>query len=1251
MITRLAAPTNKAKDAMAELGIEAYDSEGNMRSMNDIAVELQGALFGTSEATVEVGGRTRQQNKDLAALQKQYDKTAQRIHDYKIGVLGVNLTEDKRAGVIADLNEELAAYQGRMEPLQNIQGEMATQTLPALTEQERAAALEAIFGADAFRAAAAMAESGAVAYTDQTKAAEELGVEYDVLTKYMDGGITHFEALQAQMEGTSAAENAATRMDNLAGAMEILGGIVEAVKIKIGDAFLPVVRKVVEAVSEFVEENGDKIEGFFKIIADVIDAFVTGSPGDYPWDEILPPWLAGTAQTIADAVQAVMDAVESGEGVFESVMAGMAELGIDESILQKIREFGAALKEFFVDNKDAIVDGLKAVGIAVAGFAGLTVLATIGGILASMVNPLTLILALIGVLAAAWSGDWGGMRTKLTEFWEDIYPKLEALGETIATTLEPAVTFVRDFIGWLKQGKDIDVAFFHALDTVHVPEETMAKLAEFRDIIESLAGYFQAVWEDGDTLNDFLSDLPEPIQPVIEAWGEFLAKLKETGESIKEFVNEQGAKISEWVEENRPLIEEFARVVGGALGTAIGVLAFIYAKVYTIILGLWNVIEPILGGIVDLFLGLVKAIMQIVTGDWEGAWETIKETAGKVWVALQEAAVAFIEWIMSWFGTTWEGFVLMWQEAWEGLKAKVAEVWEGIKEAISAAWTGLMEWFAEVWLGMQETWATFWQSLHDKVAEIWEGIKQFLIDIIRSIVEAMGLDWETFKEDITQIWNDIELIAQELWNRITTWIATKVEEIRLAIATKIEEAKAKWEEVWTAVSEFLTPIWETISTFISTKIEEVRTAITGKLEETKTDWGTKWDEIKAKVEEIWEAIKTGVSTKLEEVKTAVSEKIGEAKEAILTFVQPFTEAGSEIINGVKEGIVEAAGGLVQAAIDAVQGALQGAKEFLGIASPSKEFANLGDFAIQGLIQGLQNSQAAAAQAAEGMAQALLVNLTASLKRMGVQIQADLAKLKMLWDLHWQALILLEQANWLLVNESIKQQMLMAFTTIESNLALIMELWKTHWELIVLVLKQQWELLLVELKKKLNLMLAALLKALKDAYTMAKSEASRFVSIGAAMVNGMISGVRSRAGALAAAAAAAAAAAFAAAQAEIDSHSPSKKFAKLGVWSMEGFMLGFKQMTGQLVKTTGGLGFDVQRSFAEGMARIRNGLGGAAVDIARSNIPLPQTASYGTNYSGGEGGEGGGRNLHVYGDVYITTDGDAATLFEDLQGLE
>ena len=85
-----------------------------------------------------------------------------------------------------------------------------------------------------------------------------------------------------------------------------------------------------------------------------------------------------------------------------------------------------------------------------------------------------------------------------------------------------------------------------------------------------------------------------------------------------------------------------------------------------------------------------------------------------------------------------------------------------------------------------------------------------------------------------------------------------------------------------------------------------------------------------------------------------------AQNAVSNIWNAFTSSdwagiGGNIIRGIISGIGNAIGGLVNAAINAAQSAFNAAKDALGIASPSKKFAWIGEMTDEGLAQGIEKN--------------------------------------------------------------------------------------------------------------------------------------------------------------------------------------------------------------------------------------------------------------------------------------------------------
>jgi TP901 family phage tail tape measure protein len=84
----------------------------------------------------------------------------------------------------------------------------------------------------------------------------------------------------------------------------------------------------------------------------------------------------------------------------------------------------------------------------------------------------------------------------------------------------------------------------------------------------------------------------------------------------------------------------------------------------------------------------------------------------------------------------------------------------------------------------------------------------------------------------------------------------------------------------------------------------------------------------------------------------------------------FTEFGGMIMQGLVNGIKNAAGAVKGAVVGAADSSINYFKEKLGIHSPSRVFAQLGDFTMQGLAQGLSGGEGGPMQALTGIGKRL-----------------------------------------------------------------------------------------------------------------------------------------------------------------------------------------------------------------------------------------------------------------------------------------
>lgn len=98
----------------------------------------------------------------------------------------------------------------------------------------------------------------------------------------------------------------------------------------------------------------------------------------------------------------------------------------------------------------------------------------------------------------------------------------------------------------------------------------------------------------------------------------------------------------------------------------------------------------------------------------------------------------------------------------------------------------------------------------------------------------------------------------------------------------------------------------------------------------------------------------GISKGYGKVSSATSNVISGAVSAADGKSSEFTTVGSNLMVGLKGGILSKAAEIADSAVSVVKSAINAAKEALGIASPSKVFAEIGRYTDEGFIKGLDS---------------------------------------------------------------------------------------------------------------------------------------------------------------------------------------------------------------------------------------------------------------------------------------------------------
>lgn len=412
MLMRLIPTTTAAEEVFSELELVTFNSEKAMELLS---------RNGIKPLTNDYGGIHR-------ALQQYFEDT------YK-----VSLTTQEGIDKFGKWTMEIGLMQnaffdtnGQMKGMADV-SEILNEATKDLTEEQRIMAFETMFGSDAIRAASGVAGAGAVMYETAAEAAKVLGVSIEDAAAVAEGGITKFEAMQLQIAKIDASEQAATRMDNFKGSLEILQGAIETLQIQIGQVFLPVLSMLAKKATELVSAYGPAItEAFSNFGATLSRLF-----------EVVPAVVAAFNNYLETGNE-LIKGTSNVKGEMASLTSQVLQVVIDvyqlkEAIFSVISPITDAIGSF-VEWKDVL--------IVLAGAVAFVVVPAIYGMMAAMA-PITLFIGgailAVAALRTAWENDWLGIQTKTTEAISAIQIAFAPLTEAIKTNGAGALLEIKAF--------------------------------------------------------------------------------------------------------------------------------------------------------------------------------------------------------------------------------------------------------------------------------------------------------------------------------------------------------------------------------------------------------------------------------------------------------------------------------------------------------------------------------------------------------------------------------------------------------------------------------------------------------------------------------------------------------------------------------------------------------------------------------------------------------------------------------------
>lgn len=364
------------------------------------------------------------------------------------------------------------------------------------------------------------------------------------------------------------------------------------------------------------------------------------------------------------------------------------------------------------------------------------------------------------------SGDvMGAQKIILQELQTEFGGSAEAAGKTLSgslTILKNAGLDILETIGTalLPMLTQLAQGLRDALDNPAVQagiQAIMAAISRFvsevlPQIIAGLQGVIAWIQTNWPAVQAVITDVFERARAIIEPIVNAIRGVVEgVFGAIQTFIGSHGEEMEQTIGGVWGTIRSIIEGVVGIIGTVItsafgGIRDFINehgAQIQLIIETVWTAIKNVVETTLGAINGIIGAIMDVLQGNWSGAWEKIKGVVTTIWNGIRAAIDLALNAIKSIITLAWNSIRSGVESAWNSIRAAIEGAWQKVIDFLNGLWDTLVNIgrniIEGIAAGIRNAASAIWNALKNAVEGAWQKIKDLLgISSPSAVYAAIG---------------------------------------------------------------------------------------------------------------------------------------------------------------------------------------------------------------------------------------------------------------------------------------------------------------------------------------------------------------------------------------------------------------------------------------------------------------------------------------------------------------------------------
>ncbi len=457
-------------------------------------------------------------------------------------------------------------------------------------------------------------------------------------------------------------------------------------------------------------------------------------------------------------------------------------------------------------------------------------------------------------------------------------------------------------------------------------------------------------------------------------WGDIQGKVAAVWAWLQPVLADLGARLSQFWTDILPQLSAAwesvstkvvaaAQWLWGVLQTVFGAVAgFLVAHGDTILAvlgGAWSLIQNTINTYLGVIGNLVRGVLALISGDWDGAWTYIRQAAqiawnglvaffgaaggllvqalGAIWGLIRTGASAAWDAISAYVGGKFsdlgaglrarlDAIARWWSDGWTAVGATVAGVWDGITGYVGGKFSDLGAAIRGKLDDIQGWWRDRWSAVSSFVSGIWDGI-------VRGVTGALGDLWSGVTGKIADLrswlndrWADIKATALNAWNSMVGQIVQAVINLGVTILIELAKTEALLLAIFVRIAQKGLDMATDLYNWVTGKVGDLASWVGGKIADLRDTLGGLWDSAYTKAAGVWATLWKTVTQAASDVRDDLTARITTARDWLAGLWNSIYTKATQAWSGVRDFAAQIAADMqakITGPIDAAKAWLDG----------------------------------------------------------------------------------------------------------------------------------------------------------------------------------------------------------------------------------------------------------------------------------------------------------------------------------------